>query len=168
MPTGKKAQISEFAETPLEGVNQILEIVNQPMPNVKTLGATDVLIEVKSSAVGWVDLLMTSGQYQHQPPLPYTPGLEYCGVVSWIGAAVKNNTIKIGDKVMVDGFISGPRSPGKYQQYGGFATYAVAPMEAIIPMPNRLSFDQACNLLGSYETAYHCLCLLYTSPSPRD
>ena len=48
MPTGKKAQIAEFAETPLEGVNQILEIVNQPIPDVKTLGATDVLIEVKS------------------------------------------------------------------------------------------------------------------------
>ncbi len=46
---------------------------------------------------------MTSGQYQHQPPLPYTPGLEYCGVVLWIGGAVKDNSIKIGDRVMVDG-----------------------------------------------------------------
>lgn len=157
MTLGKKAQITEFAETPLEGVNQILKIVDQAIPDVKTLGDTDVLIEVKSSAVGWVDLIMTSGQYQHQPPLPYTPGLEYCGVVLWIGAAVEADSIKIGDKVMVDGFISGPRSPGKYQQYGGFATYAVAPIEAIIPMPKCLSFDQACNLLGSYETAYHCL-----------
>ena len=143
MPIGKKVQVTQFAETPLEGVNQILKIVDQPMPDVKTLGDTDVLIEVKSSSVGWVDLLMTSGQYQHQPPLPYTPGLEYCGVVLWIGAAVDNDTIKIGDKVMVDGFISGPRSPGKHQQYGGFATYAVAKIEAIIPMTKRLSCDQA-------------------------
>jgi len=157
MLIGKKAQITEFAETPLEGVYQVLKIVNQPMPDVKTLGDKDVLIQVKSAAVGWVDLLMTSGQYQHQPPLPYTPGLEYCGIILWIGAAVDGDAIKIGDKVMVDGFISGPRSPGKYQKYGGFATYVVAPIEAIIPMPERLSFDQACNLLGSYETAYHCL-----------
>jgi len=157
MPTGKKAQITEFAETPMEGVDQILKIVDQEQPDTSTLGDTDVLIEVKSSSIGWVDLLMTSGQYQHQPPLPYTPGLEYCGIVLWVGKKVDAATIKIGDKVMVDGFISGPRSPGKYQQYGGFATYAVAPMEAIIPIPSRLSFDQACNLLGSYETAYHCL-----------
>ncbi len=157
MPTGKKAQITEFSETPLEGVNHNLKIVDQPIPDTNSLGDTDVLIEVKSSSIGWVDLLMTSGQYQHQPPLPYTPGLEYCGEVLWIGKKVDEKRIKIGDKVMVDGFVSGPRSPGKYQQYGGFATYAVAPMEAIIPMPSRLSFDQACNLLGSYETAYHCL-----------
>ncbi len=25
------------------------------------------------------------------------------------------------------------------------------------PIPGRLSFDEACNLLGNYETAYHCL-----------
>lgn len=157
MTAGKKAQISEFAETPLEGVNQFLTIVAQPMPDRKTLDAKEVLIEVKSSAIGWVDLLMASGQYQHQPPLPYTPGLEYCGTVLEMGEEVDKEDLKIGANVMVDGFVSGPRSPGKYQQYGGFATYAIAPIEAIIPMPKRLSFDQACNLLGSYETAYHCL-----------
>lgn len=157
MPTGKKAQITQFAETPLEGVNEILQIVDQPMPDTNKLAATDVLIEVKSSAIGWVDLLMTSGQYQHQPPLPYTPGLEYCGEVLWVGKEVDTKQVKIGDKVMVDGFISGPRSPGEYQKYGGFANYAVAPMNAIIHIPKQLNFDQACNLLGSYETAYHCL-----------
>ena len=26
-----------------------------------------------------------------------------------------------------------------------------------MPIPGALSFDQACNLLGNYETAYHCL-----------
>lgn len=156
MNPGIKAQITEFAETPMEGVEQFLEIVPQAVPDTKELGASDVLIEVKSSALGWVDLIMASGQYQHQPPRPYTPGLEYCGVVLWKGEQVAD-TISIGDKVMVDGYVSGPRSPGKYQQYGGFATYAVAPQEAIMPIPERLTYDQACNLLGSYETAYYCL-----------
>ncbi|KZX81245.1 hypothetical protein A3715_35835, partial [Oleiphilus sp. HI0009] len=45
----------------------------------------------------------------------------------------------------------------KYQQYGGFANYAVAPAEAVRAIPEGFSFEQACNLLGSYETAYHCL-----------
>jgi NADPH2:quinone reductase len=30
-------------------------------------------------------------------------------------------------------------------------------MQAVRSIPGGLSFDQACNLLGNYETAYHCL-----------
>ena len=154
---GQRVRVSEFAEDPLEGVDKFLQLEEQLMPNSETLAAHDVIIEVKSSAVGWVDLLMTSGQYQHMPPLPYTPGLEYSGVVSWVGPAVGQATVAVGDRVFVDGFVAGPRSPGDYQQYGGFASYAVAPVNAIRKIPEGFSFDQACNLLGSYETAYHCL-----------
>ena len=157
MKKGLKVSISEFAETPMDGVDRYLSIEEQEFPDTSSLEPTDVVIAVKSAALGWVDLIMTSGQYQHQPPLPYTPGLEYCGEVIWTGSGVDKEQAKIGDRVLVDGFVSGPRSPGNYQKYGGFATYAVAPINAIIPIPLRLNFDQACNLLGSYETAYHCL-----------
>jgi len=157
MKTGQRVRVSEFAENPLEGVDKFLRIEEQVAPNPATLNAHDVIIEVKSAAVGWVDLLMTSGQYQHQPPLPYTPGLEYSGVIAWVGADVDDKFANVGDRVLVDGFVTGPRSPGEYQQYGGFATYAVAPINAIRKIPSGFSFDQACNLLGSYETAYHCL-----------
>src|SRR5204863_475095 len=46
---------------------------------------------------------------------------------------------------------------GAYQAYGGFASYAVAPREAVLPIPRGLSLDQSACLLGNYETAYHCL-----------
>jgi NADPH2:quinone reductase len=46
---------------------------------------------------------------------------------------------------------------GPYQAWGGFASYGVAPSEAVRKIPGKLTFDQACNLLGNYETAYHCL-----------
>ncbi len=157
MKEGLKVEVSEFAETPLEGIEHSTRIVKQLPPNPEELGESDVLIEVKSSALGWVDLIMTSGQYQHQPPLPYTPGLEYSGLVLSKGSAISDKRLRIGDEVMVDGFVSGPRSPGKYQIYGGFASYAIAPIKAIIAKPTELDFDQACNLLGSYETAYYCL-----------
>lgn len=157
METGRKAIISELAENPLDGIEHFLHFVDQPVPDVDSLDRTDVLIKIESSAINWVDLLMTSGQYQHQPPLPYTPGLEYGGQVLWMGSDANTSNIQLGDKVMVQGFLSGPRSPGKHQQYGGFATYAVAPIEALIPKPENLTFDQSCNLLSNYETAYHCL-----------
>src|SRR5690606_35964352 len=61
------------------------------------------------------------------------------------------------DRVIVDGFSVGPRSSGEYQRWGGFATWAVAPANALRPLPASFSFDQGCNYLGNYETAYHCL-----------
>ena len=154
---GQRVRISEFAENPLDGVENNLFIEEQSAPDPSTLKANDVIIAVKSSAVGWVDLLMSSGQYQHMPPLPYTPGLEYSGEIVWSGCDVDPAQVKVGDRVLVDGFVAGPRSPGDYQQYGGFASYAVAPSNAIRTIPDGFSYDQACNLLGSYEPAYHSL-----------
>lgn len=156
-PTGQRACITEFAENPLEGIEKNVCLESQPCPDPSTLGPSDVIISVRSASLGWVDLLMTSGQYQHQPPLPYTPGLEYSGVVHWAGPAVDPTVARVGDSVMVDGFVAGPRSPGAYQQYGGWANWAVAPVDAIRPLPPGLNYDEACNLLGSYETAYYCL-----------
>ena len=85
---GIKALITEFSQDPLEGVEQNLRIETQALPDPENLDSQDVIIEVRSAGVGWVDLLMTSGQYQHMPPLPYTPGLEYSGVVIWAGTEV--------------------------------------------------------------------------------
>jgi NADPH2:quinone reductase len=143
--------VSALAKDVLEGIEHAA-LVPQPRPPID---AHDVLVEVKSAAVGWVDLIMMAGQYQHVPKPPYTPGLEYAGVVAAFGDDVHG--LAVGDRVLVDPFLAGPRSHGDYRAFGGFATYAVAPPEAVIPIPGALTFDEACNLLGNYETAYHCL-----------
>jgi NADPH:quinone reductase len=153
--TGKRVVVAAFAETPPEALDTQLSLVEMDYPDPSALGARDVIIEVKSAQVGWVDLLMTSGQYQHMPQPPYTPGLECAGVVSWIGAEV--NEVMVGDRVIVDGLYAGPRSLGPYQKWGGFASWVVAPAQAALPIPGELSFDEGAALLGSYETAYHCL-----------
>ena len=114
--TGHRVIVEEFAENPVEGVEQNVQVITQPMPDTQQLAAEDVVIQVKSASLGWVDLLMTSGQYQHMAPLPYSPGLEYSGEVIWTGRSVTQH--KVGDRVLVDGFQAGPRSPGNYQQYG--------------------------------------------------
>jgi NADPH2:quinone reductase len=154
LPPGRRVLITTLAENPAEAIERA-ELVPMEAPDPATLGPRDVLIQIKSCAVGWVDLIMASGQYQHLVPPPYTPGLEYAGVVAWVGPEV--TTIAVGAEVLVDGFLAGPRSHGAYQRWGGYASYAVAPMEAVHHIPGKLNFDQACNLLGSYETAYHCL-----------
>jgi NADPH2:quinone reductase len=153
-PSGVRVIVSELGEDPLTAIEHHAALVAMARPDPATLSPRDVIVEVRSAAVGWVDLLMTSGQYQHVPEPPYTPGLEYAGVIAWAGPEAG---VAAGERVLVDGFLAGPRSLGAYQAYGGFASYAVAPREAVHRIPGELSFDQACNLLGSYETAYHCL-----------
>ena len=153
--TGRRAVIHELGETPLDAVEHHLTLEPMARPEPSLLAPGDVLITVKSAAVGWVDLLMSSGQYQHVPSPPYTPGLEYAGEVAAFGAEVKD--LAEGEKVLVDGFVAGPRSLGDYQASGGFASWAVVPREAVKRIPGALSFDQAASLLGSYETAIHCL-----------
>lgn len=147
--------MTRLGDDPMQALEAHTELVAMPPPDPEQLGPTDVVIAVKAAAVGWVDLLMMSGQYQHLASPPYCPGLEYAGEVAWIGQEVEG--LAVGDAVMVDAFLAGPRSHGDYQGYGGFATYAVAPAAAVWPLPAGWSYDQGCNFFGSYETAYHCL-----------
>jgi NADPH2:quinone reductase len=153
---GRKVIVQELGETPLEAIEHHMTLERVPAPDTTKLSSRDVVVAIKSASVGWVDLLMTSGQYQHVPQPPYCPGLEYAGEVAWKGADA-GARFDVGDRVLVDAILAGPRSLGSYRAYGGFASYAVAPAEAVLPIPGKLSFDQACNLLGNYETAYHCL-----------
>ncbi len=154
LPPGKKVVVAELGEQPLDAIEHHTSLVDMPAPDPATLGPRDVIVAIKSASINWVDLLMTSGQYQHPPKPPYTPGLEYSGTVAWAGSEADH---AVGARVLVDAFIAGPRSHGDYQAYGGFASYGVAPTEAVRAIPGALTFDQACNLLGNYETAYHCL-----------
>jgi len=154
---GRRVVVSEYGETPLDAVDNYTSMEELPVPDPSSLRSTDVLISIRSSSVGWVDLLMASGQYQHMVAPPYCPGLEYSGVVEWLGAEVDTTAFEIGSEVFIDGLIAGPRSSGDYSRYGGYATFAVAPARAVRRIPPGFDFDQACNFLGSYETAYHCL-----------
>jgi len=156
LPPGHQVVIAELGDDPLQAIEHHASLEVMAPPDPATLSPRDVVVAIQSASVGWVDLLMTSGQYQHVPKPPYTPGLEYAGIVVWAGADAGAD-IAIGARVLVDGFLAGPRSSGAYQRYGGFASYAVAPRDAVHRIPGDLSFDQACNLLGNYETAYHCL-----------
>lgn len=154
--TGYRVVVTELAESPDDALARgTLQLQPMAPPDRSTLGPRDVVVEVRSASVGWVDLLMTSGQYQHMARPPYTPGLECAGVVAWAGPEAAD--VHVGEAVLVDGLLAGPRSLGAYQGSGGFASWVVAPAEAIHRLPEGLSFDQAAGLLSAYETAWHCL-----------
>ncbi|HJK92739.1 MAG TPA: NADPH:quinone oxidoreductase family protein [Polyangiaceae bacterium LLY-WYZ-15_(1-7)] len=155
LESGRRVVVRELGESPMEALEAHVALETQPPPDPAALAEDDVIVAVKASGVNWVDLIMTSGQYQHVPEPPYTPGLEYAGEVAWVGPAVSG--LAIGDRVMADGLLTGPRSLGAHRRWGGWASWAVAPAKALLPLPEALSFDQGATVLGAYETAYHAL-----------
>jgi NADPH2:quinone reductase len=108
-----------------------------------TPGPGEVLVRVRAASVNFPDLLMTRGEYQFKPPLPFTPGLDLAGEVAALGEGVTGWSL--GDAV-----VGGAR-------LGGFAEYAVLTAEALKPKPERLSFAQAAAYGAAYLTAYVAL-----------
>lgn len=155
MPAGRRFYFDALGTDPLQAIRAHGRLADEPAPDPGQLAPDEVLLRVRAANVGWVDLLMASGQYQHVPTLPYTPGLEFSGEVVAVGPGAA--PWKIGDPVIADGLSTGPRSLGAHRSQGGFATYARAPAAALIPLPADYNFDEGACLLGGAETAYHAL-----------
>lgn len=152
---GERLILPRFGSTPKEAVEELLQLEEMPFPDVSKLGSTDVVVGVRSTSVAFVDLIMMTGQYQHMAAPPYTPGIEYSGEVLWVGEEVRS--VAPGDHVVGDYMRVGPRSPGSYQGYGGWASYAVAPEAGLLRAPTGFDFSESCVFYTSYETAYFAL-----------
>ena len=103
----------------------------------------EALVRVRAASVNFPDLLMTRGEYQLKPPLPFTPGLDLAGEVVALGEGVTG--LAVGDAV-----VGGAR-------LGGFAEYAVLSASALKPKPAQLSFAEAAAYGAAYLTAYVAL-----------
>ena len=62
LPPGHQVVITELGDAPLEAIERRAQLVAMPAPDPRTLAAHDVIVAIRSASVGWVDLLMTSGQ----------------------------------------------------------------------------------------------------------
>jgi NADPH2:quinone reductase len=98
-----------------------------------------VLIRVRAAALNYPDLLMTRGDYQLKPPLPFVPGMEVAGEV------VSGHGFAPGEAV-----VAGTR-------LGGFAELVAVDAGAVRRKPDCLSFAQAACVGAAYLTAYVAL-----------
>ncbi|HEY2614210.1 MAG TPA: 2-enoyl thioester reductase domain-containing protein [Chthoniobacterales bacterium] len=87
-----KAAIYETHGNPSE----VLQIIEQPWP---TAGADEVVVKMVAAPINPADLNAIEGKYPVRPPLPATPGMEGAGVVTQVGAAVRN--LKAGTTVIL-------------------------------------------------------------------
>ncbi len=105
-------------------------------------GPDEVLIRVRAAALNFPDLLMTRGDYQLKPALPFVPGMEAAGEVI---SAPTGSDFAAGDRV-----VAGTR-------LGGFAEYAAVPTNNLRPLPGDIAFETAAAFGSAYLTAWVAL-----------
>jgi len=115
-----------------------LKLVDVPEPEA----GDQVLIDVRAAGVSFPDLLLTKGQYQMKPPLPFVPGVEVAGVVR---SAPAGTGLKAGDRVMA------------FTMLGGWADVVAAPPGMTFRVPEGWSFEAAAGTVMNYHTAYFAL-----------
>lgn len=115
-----------------------LKPVDLPVPEASDA----VLIDVVAAGVSFPDLLLSKGQYQMKPELPFVPGVEVAGVVR---SAPADSGFKPGERVMA------------FTMFGGWAEVAAAPPNMTFRMPEDWSFEEAAGTVMNYHTAHFAL-----------
>lgn len=118
---------------------QVLRLVELEEPEP---GPGQVVVRTRAAAANFPDVLMCRGEYQIKPELPFTPGVELCGEVVAVGAAVDG--IAIGDRVL----------GGTALPWGGFAELAVMNAADVFPAPAALDDAEAAALFIGYQTGW--------------
>jgi NADPH:quinone reductase len=124
--------------TSLDGPAAVsVEEVPEPTP-----GDDQVLVEVKALGISWPDLLLTKGEYQLKPDLPFQLGVDFAGVVR---AAPLSSGLAEGDRVAC------------VLPYGGGADLVATSPEGVFPLPDEISFEQGAAMPMNYLTAEFAL-----------
>ena len=104
----------------------------------------EVLIDIRAAALNRADLLQREGNYPPPPGWPEWPGLEIAGVVR---QAPAGSRFKPGDRVCA--LLGG----------GGYAQQVAVPQGMVLPVPGKLSFEEAACIPEVFATAWLNLCV---------
>jgi NADPH:quinone reductase len=107
------------------------------------LKPTEVRVQVKGAGVNFPDTLIIQGKYQFKGEPPFTPGGEIAGVVLEVGDKVKH--VRAGDIVAA------------LVPMGGYAQEAIAPADAVMPLPKGMDMTHAAGFPFIYGTTLHAL-----------
>ena len=107
-------------------------------------GPGEARIAIRAAGINFPDILMTRGDYQFKPPLPFIGGMEFSGVIDKVGEGV--DPARIGQAVIGGG-----------AKTGAFAEFALADVASLRPKPAALSFSAAAAYGAAYLTAYVAL-----------
>ena len=117
-------------------------LVVEELPSPKA-GAGEVVVAVKAASVNFPDVLIIQNKYQFKPPLPFSPGSEFAGVVKEVGAGVQ--AVKPGDKVIA------------FSTYGAFAEEVKIEASRLLALPEKMDYLSGAAFLLAYGTSDHAL-----------
>jgi NADPH:quinone reductase-like Zn-dependent oxidoreductase len=122
------------------GGPEVLQLQERPDPPLQ-LG--HVRVEVAAAGVNFADTMARTGLYPDAPKPPMVVGYEVAGTVAEVASDVAG--VALGDRVM-----AGTR-------FGGYASQVVVPAAAVVPLPDRLSFEEGAAIPVNYATAWAAL-----------
>lgn len=136
------------------------------------ISSSEVLVKVKACGINHLDIWVREGMPGVTLPLPHILGCEIAGEIEGIGCGIKVKDLSIGQRVLIAPGIS----CGKcefclssndslchefkimgFQVNGGYAEYAKAPAENIIPISDKLSFEEWAAVPLVFLTAWNML-----------
>lgn len=109
----------------------VLGVRDLPMP---TPGPGEVRLKLILSPIHTHDLELVRGEYGYRPSMPMTPGSEAVGRVDALGPGVEH--LQPGQRVCVAG------------TNATWAEYFIARAKSVVPLPDALSDEAACQLLA--------------------
>ena len=121
----------------LEGPGGV-EVVEAAEPD----GAGQVVVEVHTLGISWPDLLLSRGDYQLKPEVPFQLGVDFAGVVR---AAPPESGFAAGQRVAC------------CLPYGGGADVVALGADSVFPLPDEVSFVQGAAIPMNYLTAHFAL-----------
>ncbi|HEV2119044.1 MAG TPA: zinc-binding dehydrogenase [Candidatus Bathyarchaeia archaeon] len=144
-----------------------LRLEEVPSPKI---GPLEVLVRVKACALNHLDIWARLGTRNERIPLPHISGSDISGEVVEVGELVTGHSK--GEKALMapglscgicdycsnswDSLCESYKIIG-YETQGGYAEYVAVPGANVLPIPEKLSFEQAASVPLVFLTAWHML-----------
>ncbi len=122
------------------GGPEVLRLSRVPDPEP---GPGEVRVAVEAIGLNYAEVLSRKGLYGWTPKMPYVLGMEAAGRVDRVGEGVEG--IRVGDAVLVG------------RQAGAYAEYVVQRADAVLPVPEGFSMEEAAAFGVNYMTAWVAL-----------
>ena len=120
------------------GGPEVLSYKDVPKPAPRT---GEALVKIGAAGVNFIDIYYRTGLYKKDTP--FTVGQEGAGTIEAFGDGTDTAGFKTGDRVVFV-FLAGT-----------YADYAVVPVEKLIPVPDGVSYGDACVAMVQGMTAHY-------------
>jgi NADPH:quinone reductase len=122
------------------GGPEAIQVIEEECPEPK---AGEVRVRVLAAGVSLPDVMAREGIHPETPPVPFTPGWDFVGVVDRLGAGVSG--IEPGQIVAA------------LPIHGAYAEFVCLPRGELVPVPAGLDAAEAVSLVLNYITAYQMM-----------